>query len=105
MNATIHAIDRTSERLAECGEDPRLVMSEARRIAAAHADKDLAVRMRVLDTAYGDTSGGSDRQSNGDEVWAVCRHGVVRTMMLRRSSQPRTPDAFRVDLVLRVALK
>lgn len=38
--------------------------------------------------------------SNGDTVWAVVRGGVVTTVMLRRSDQPSTRAALRVDLVV-----
>jgi hypothetical protein len=39
-------------------------------------------------------------QSNGDEVWAVLRRGELKTVMLRRSSQPPTAEALRVDKVV-----
>lgn len=38
--------------------------------------------------------------SNGDTVWAVVRGGIIVTVMLRRSSQPSTPEAMRVSAVL-----
>lgn len=37
--------------------------------------------------------------SNGDEVWAVLRDGALVTIMLRRSDQPATPQALRVQHV------
>ena len=37
--------------------------------------------------------------SNGDEVWAVIRDGEVKTVMLRRGTQPKTRGALRVDAV------
>lgn len=37
--------------------------------------------------------------SNGDTVWAIVREGRIVTVMLRRSTQPATPDAFGVDVV------
>jgi hypothetical protein len=39
--------------------------------------------------------------SNGDEVWAVARAGVVATVMFRRADQPATPAALRVGRVVR----
>ena len=37
--------------------------------------------------------------SNGDQVWAIVRNGFVKTVMFRRSSQPATCEALRVELV------
>jgi hypothetical protein len=37
--------------------------------------------------------------SNGDQVWALVRGGEVITVMLRRSTQPATAAALRVDAV------
>jgi hypothetical protein len=37
--------------------------------------------------------------SNGDEVWAIIRDGVVVTTMLRRSTQPKTCASLRVEHV------
>ena len=41
-----------------------------------------------------------DYQSNGDTVWAVVRNGTVVTVLLRRSTQPCTPETFRVREVV-----
>jgi hypothetical protein len=38
--------------------------------------------------------------SNGDCVWAIVRDGEVATVMLRRSNQPSTRAALRVDAVI-----
>lgn len=38
--------------------------------------------------------------SNGDTVWAIVRGGAIATVMLRRSDQPSTKGAMRVDVVL-----
>jgi len=38
--------------------------------------------------------------SNGDEVWAIVRAGVIRTVMYRRRSQPKTPAALDVERVI-----
>lgn len=39
--------------------------------------------------------------SNGNEVWAIVREGYLRTVMFRRETQPRTPEALRVGRVVR----
>jgi len=38
-------------------------------------------------------------ESNGDAVVGIVRHGVLKTVMLRRFNQPMTKDALRVDSV------
>jgi hypothetical protein len=100
---TSHATERAVERLADAGIDPKVVLNEADRIAAAYHAYSLAVRMRTLNMIHGDTKAAfMERESNGDEVWAICRGGTVRTIMLRRSTQPKTPAAFGVDRVARI---
>jgi len=106
VTTTIHAADRASERLIEAGISPATVLKEADIIARAHRNMDLAVRMRVLSGLHGDNRADVlSRESNGDEVWAICRGGFVKTVMLRRSTQPRTPAAFGVDRVARIEVK
>jgi argininosuccinate lyase len=38
--------------------------------------------------------------SNGEEVWAIIRNHDVKTIMLRRGSQPKTAWSLRVDKVV-----
>ena len=40
--------------------------------------------------------------SNGDEVWAIIRDNDVKTIMLRRSTQPATCGALRVKRIVRI---
>lgn len=105
MAISTHALDRARERLVEAGIDPADVAAKAERIATAYCTMSLAVRIVRLDRAYGDQSATLDRASNGDEVWAICREGLVKTVMLRRSTQPRTPAAFGVQRVAKVVEK
>jgi hypothetical protein len=58
---------------------------------------DWGMRLLKLDRQRNDPWGD---ESNGDEVWAVLRRGELRTVMLRRSSQPGTAEALRVDKVV-----
>lgn len=53
-----------------------------------------AVRILKLDMRRGTWD-----RSNGDEVWAVLEEGKVKTVMLRRSTQPRSRWALQVDQV------
>lgn len=55
--------------------------------------------IRVLRLGHQRNDAWSD-ESNGDEVWAVLRRGELKTVMLRRSSQPPTAQALRVDKVV-----
>ncbi len=99
-----HSIERARERLAGTGLDPEAVCIVAARVAAHFASDEVAVRLVTLKRAIGDTSADvMTRQSNGDEVWAICRFGVVATIMLRRSAQPKTPAAFGVRRVTAIA--
>lgn len=103
-NVTRHAESRAWERLLQTGIDPMAVLRRAGQAAAAHADIDFAVLVVALPKHYGDTSGDLySRSSNGDQVWCVCRGGIVMTMMLRRSDQPATAAAMRVQRVARFA--
>jgi hypothetical protein len=38
--------------------------------------------------------------SNGEQVWAIVRGGVVATVMCRRDGQPNTRGALHVDAVI-----
>lgn len=55
--------------------------------------------VRLGPTATGQVSG-SRSTSHGDQVWAILGDGKVITVMYRRSSQPKTPEAFDVEEVL-----
>ena len=99
----MHARERANERMLEAGIDPRLVLAVATKVASAHSTIDLAVRLAVLPQSCGDQRDDVlSRESNGNEVWAICRGGHVVTIMLRRSTQPRTAAAFGVQRVARL---
>jgi hypothetical protein len=87
-----HVWDRLSERLTQ-GEREG-IRSRFSGYIKAHPTGRHAVRVLKLDGRRGTFAG-----SNGDEVWVVLDHGEVRTVMLRRSSQPRNAQAFSVDRV------
>lgn len=40
-------------------------------------------------------------ESNGNQVWAIIRNGVLVTIMFRRDNQPCSPEALRVAFVSR----
>jgi hypothetical protein len=103
---TTHATERATSRMADAGIDPEPILATAERIATAYARTSIAVRLTTLPEHHGDTDRPRDeRESNGNEVWAVCRGGHVTTIMLRRDTQPRTTEAFGVRYVARLEVK
>jgi hypothetical protein len=99
---TTHATDRALDRLALAGIPPKAVLDRAAKIAA-RLDHSAAVRMVRLDNAVGDSNPDIySRDSNGNDFWVVIRGKRVVTNFWRRSTQPATPDAFRVDRVYTV---
>lgn len=94
-----HAYRRTVERLTPAEQSEffnRLTVLEsyARRHAQGH---DWAIRLMKL---QGQRNDAWSDESNGDEVWCILRRGELKTVMLRRSSQPPTAQALRVDKVV-----
>ncbi len=62
-----------------------------RSTVASEAIRVLHIGFQVNE-AYGE-------RSNGDNVWAMVRHGELITMFLRRSNQPSTTTALRVEKI------
>lgn len=96
-----HAQQRTVERLTDAGMS-KVGIDKVYHVANYLESKvtgDTAVRLLVLpqrvNAAWGE-------RSNGDQVWAIYRDGRLATVMLRRSTQPETPEALRVDKVVRL---
>lgn len=94
---TAHATGRIAERLA-LASVPLAKIDEVLEYAYAHipARGSAAVLIGTLDRTYGDME-----HSSGNELWSICRDGRLVTVMLRRSGQPCTPYAMRVDEVIR----
>jgi len=93
-----HAFQRIEERLTE--DERTLVRARCEGLSQLFADRrDISIAVLVLrlkaqrNRAWGEVS-------NGDQVWAIVRGGRVKTVMLRRSTQPATADAMRVDHVV-----
>lgn len=96
-----HAIDRLYARLGTVRG--AAIAAAINQLARAWNDKDTAIRVLVLKNHEGDVSGEVlKRMSNGNEVWAVVRGGVARTVMFRRSTQPRAARSFDVARVVMV---
>lgn len=90
-----HALDRIRERLTP--QEQRRAEAALPVLNTFPADRDYAVRLFRL---QGQRNAAWGEVSNGDEVWAIVRRGRVQTVMLRRSTQPATAEAMRVDRVV-----
>lgn len=93
-----HAWKRVIERLkpAEQVQFWR-VMSVLEPRLHLYDGEDLAIRVIKLSSQRGLAFG---KQSNGDAVWLIVRRGVIKTVMLRRSTQPNAEWAMSVDRVV-----
>jgi hypothetical protein len=95
-----HAVERIASSGRFTPAEIDKVGRVAERVAQAFSDRDVASRIATCPyRATGTDTGYLTRESNGDEVWVVARRGTVVTVLLRRSTQPATPEAFRVDIV------
>jgi hypothetical protein len=90
-----HAWKRVIERLTPAEQQQFFrVMSVLEPRLHLYAGEDLAIRVLKLSSQRGLAFG---NKSNGDAVWLVVRRGVIKTVMLRRSTQPNAAWAMSVD--------
>lgn len=94
MRTNTHATERLQDRLTS-GE--RLEVGQA--VKAAVQMNGNRLSMAVYATRL-PTNRALECGSNGQNVVAIVRNGVLKTVMLRRDNQPRTRVALRVDLVV-----
>lgn len=97
-NYTAHSLARISERLTDAGISEANQAQLARIVDVAAARTNEATAIQVLDLGQQVNEAWGDR-SNGNLVFAIVRGGRVITAFLRRSTQPNTPEALRVDTV------
>jgi hypothetical protein len=69
-----------------------VVIDRLRKMESPNYDNSFAIAVCKLQSAVGHPA-----QSNGDMVVVIIRRGGVITAMLRRSSQPFSPDELDVD--------
>lgn len=100
---TIHLRERIAERVTDANVS-RIIMERiayAERALSRHG----AVAVYIYDDVHhhGDDSipYRSRIESNGTHFVIIIRNGIVTTGMWRRTNQPRTPDALKVDRVVR----
>ena len=96
MRSNTHTQQRLQERLTV--DERRIVGQAVRDAVSTYGRIDMAVYAHRL-TAHRATQ--CDSRSNGQNVVAIVRGGVVKTVMLRRDNQPPTRSALRVDLLVR----
>ena len=95
---TEHASERILERCADAGVSPDFVEERlAKALGRCKPTKSYAIRLVALPKAVGSYG----ERSNGDEVWAIVRSGIIQTVMLRRQGQTCTPSQFGVHEVRR----
>lgn len=99
------AIPMDSHALARCA-GVRDIPPAA--VVAIASDKCSGVNLKTTDVAVliftfpapkGDRY--SATASNGENLWAIIRGGIILTVYYRRTSQPSDKTAFRVDRVIR----
>ena len=98
MQIDDHAFDRMTLRLED--DERKQIIQKIESVWNRVQDcmkKDVGViAMRISDIRMTDNSG---YESNGDSIVGIVRKGCLKTVMLRRLSQPMTKDALRVDKI------
>lgn len=93
-----HAIQQLNDRFNFLPVEKRaLIGLNALRVATVMPDKDIAVKLWKIKGAKC-----KHDHSNGNQVWAIIRQGVVKTFMLRRRTQSNDIKDFNVDLVTNI---
>ena len=90
-----HAEERARDRLRAMGISGRDIEGILSKLEGHKIMRDsLAVKLYESEDLIVEEGG------RGNVVWAIVRNGRLCTIMLRRSSQSATPEAFRVDCVV-----
>jgi len=95
-----HAFDRIDSRLVGDAEKSIIVKQVKRAISENPWGGDMAVICHNIGEQRGRAWG---EKSNGNLVVAIVRRGIVKTVMLRRSSQTHNKNSYRVNTVVRYA--
>ena len=94
MRTNTHATERLQDRLTS-GERVEVMDAVKAAVQMNGRSGSMAVYATRLPTSRAVECG-----SNGQNVVAIVRNGVLKTVMLRRDNQPRTRMALRVDMVV-----
>ncbi len=101
---TLHALNRITGRLSQAGVNIDAIAKQVEFVAGAYPS--MALLVWSFPRMYNDSSRPyRDREeSNGDQLWAICRNRKVVTWMFRRSNQPATKAALQVERVCKLRL-
>lgn len=98
MQIDDHAFDRMTLRLED--DERKQIIEKIESVWNRVQDclkKDVGIiAMRIGDIRMTDNSG---YESNGDSIVGIVRKGCLKTVMLRRLSQPMTKESLRVDKI------
>ena len=98
MRIDDHAFDRMTLRLED--DERKQIIEKIESVWNRVQDclkKDIGIiAMRISDIRMTDNSG---YESNGDSIVGIVRKGCLKTVMLRRLSQPMTKDSLRVNKI------
>ena len=98
MQIDDHAFDRMSLRLDD--DERKQIIQKIESVwnrVENCLNKDVGViAMKIGDIRMTDNSG---YESNGDSIVGIVRKGSLKTVMLRRLSQPMSKDSLRVDKI------
>jgi len=97
-NHTTHSLERIQERLEDAGIAEANIRTLAAILDNVAATQNGNVAIKAL-TLKGQVNAAYGNRSNGDTVYAIVRNRKITTVFLRRSTQPSTPAALRVDRV------
>jgi hypothetical protein len=97
---TNHSTERAIERMAQAGLNASAVLNLAGQVARSTREATAVLIVTLPERAGDDRDDVLTRESNGNEVWSINRDGRIITLMLRRSNQPHTADAMRVNRVM-----
>ena len=98
-----HAVERIRIRIAQAGLDLISILNLAEQFAQK-TTKDTAILLCTIQVHIGSTDADyyARQESNGNQVWAIVRDQQVVTFMFRREDPPTTPQALRVDEVVKL---
>ena len=90
-----HALERVDERLV--GDEAQKVIRAVNKACRTYGTQSLGILAHNLGGQRGQAWG---QKSNGDMVVVIVRHGTVKTIYLRRSTQTFTTDVSRTDTLV-----
>ena len=103
---TTHFLQRLKKRLSDNGLDFDLVKLEIAKIVKTefNAGVSYAVLVKDLGEHYGDDCFDyyNRYESNGSCLWIIVRGNKAITFFFRRTNQPSTTEALRVDKIVRI---